>query len=394
MRKQEFIDSVSWDQLEHAYGPASDIAPLLKKIASSRGRAKSTKLHQLCVRVLHQNALYSASPPVVHAVIRMLDHAKNTSERVLLYGVLTKFAEAANKSGVGPEAAAIRREVLSAQDRFVGDLAHSDPTIRRQAAMLVVMLAEERSSRHYFASSDPAVRHILLSNLVRSRPGNEGWTRFLVAALEGETDPASRFLLRYAEVCEARSAVATGALEELISTFIRCCEDDPRTWERFAIAAHGLTEEEELQALAKALKSIRCLNACRFLSEQLLRLIFQDERTGWGQLSYSRASEDVSGRQGSIPKLILTMAAMRILPFLRERMLMPKRGPIGLPVANYWGLQGNAPVVPQKLTGRQKVALTALAEHPTLWQVRTNLWALFGLPDTAAELKTFVDERG
>jgi len=394
MRTLHFVDSVSWDQLEHAYGSASDLAPLLKGIASARGRAKSAKIHQLCGRVLHENALYSASPPVVHAVIQMLQSANNTQERVMLYGVLTKFVDAAGNSGVRPEAAAIGTEIVNARERFVEDLTHSDPTLRRQAAALVAMFAEERICQHYFTAGDPAVRHILLNKLVRFRAGNEIWPQFPAAALAGETDPACRFLLRYAEVCEAKSEAAAGAVEELISTFAQCCDDDQQTCQRFAVAVHGLTPEEELVALAKALGSVRGQNACRFLSEQLLRLVFQDERTGWGQLSYSQARENGRESQGSIPKLILTMAAIRIFPFLRERALMRRRDIKGLPVANYWGLQGNAPVIPHELTGRQKIALSALAGHPTLWHVRTNLWTLFGLPDTAAGLQRFVDERG
>ena len=51
-----FAETVPWDQLQHAYGAASDIPPLLKQIAVAKGRKLASPIDELYSRVLHQGA--------------------------------------------------------------------------------------------------------------------------------------------------------------------------------------------------------------------------------------------------------------------------------------------------------------------------------------------------
>ena len=60
----------------------------------------------------------------------------------------------------------------------------------------------------------------------------------------------------------------------------------------------------------------------------------------------------------------------------------------------YWDVKGDAPVLPAHLSADQRKVLEALSNKPELWFHRTNLWSLFGLPETQAALREFVAARG
>jgi len=85
----------------------------------------------------------------------------------------------------------------------------------------------------------------------------------------------------------------------------------------------------------------------------MLRFIFDDRRTGWGQLAHSTRA----------PKL------------------------------DYFGLRGDSPAIPASLTVSQRSVLSSCAEKEALWQFKTNLWPLFGLPDNSAGLRQLMAER-
>lgn len=413
------VDTVPWDQLQHAYGPASDIPPLLRQIAAARGPKLFEALEELCSRVLHQGTIYSASPPVARAVLEMLRNAA-PREKVMFYGLLAGFADSARKAiedgraipccagGDPADGAAIRLQILDARSWFVQDLAHPDAPLRGHAAELLTAFAEADPATarlvrdRYFVENDSTVRHTILDGLVRVRASFDDWPGFLTAALDRETDPANRFSLRHAQLCETKSAADSASLDELVSTFAQASASDeygPDGNQRFLEAVHLLGTERELAAMLKALELVHDHDQLRVLAERLLRLAFGDQRTGWGQTSYSRLNEGGSRPPGaSLGKMLLRSIGLLILwklaPFLLRRKIRRMAGSEqkGLQKIDYWGLEGVAPSIPPRLSETQRTVLTACAAKPALWQFRTNLWQLFGLPDTANELRRFVAE--
>jgi hypothetical protein len=185
-----FIDSVPWQGLQHAYGPASDVLPILHQIASAKGRKLFEPMGELCSRVLHQGTIYSASPPVVHVVIELLAGAA-AAEKTAFYDLLTGFARSARKAiadgraipgcagGDPVDGAAIRLEILQGAPSFLPDLAHSDAAIRRDAAALAVRLVRDR----WVAEAEPFVRESILKGLTRARTSLHNWPDFLRAHL-------------------------------------------------------------------------------------------------------------------------------------------------------------------------------------------------------------------
>lgn len=61
----ETLDEVAWDQLQHAYGPATDVPDLLRKVASGSEADRERALRELWGNVWHQGTVYEASAQVV-----------------------------------------------------------------------------------------------------------------------------------------------------------------------------------------------------------------------------------------------------------------------------------------------------------------------------------------
>jgi hypothetical protein len=142
------LDSVRWDELEDAYGTASEVPGLLEKVSKARGRKRFMAVDELCSHVLHQGTIYSASPPVVRWLI---EQAKDggSEEKLGFYDLLTAFAEAARQAfedgraiprhagGDPKDGDEIRRAIFDAHAQFAGELNHSSPGIRAKAGELL-----------------------------------------------------------------------------------------------------------------------------------------------------------------------------------------------------------------------------------------------------------------
>jgi hypothetical protein len=415
-----FVDAVPWETLEHAYGPASDLPPLLEKATAAKGRTLYEILGELCSRVLHQGTIYNASPPVVGVLIEMLPDAE-PREKAMLYGLLAAFADSARMAiedgpappscagGTPEDGAAIRKELVDARRVFELDLAQPNAQIRAQTAELLTAFADaDRASANlvrdrYRTEDELQVRYTILHGLTRIRTSFDDWPDFLTAALDRESDPANRFLIRGAQVRELGSGADATCVDELVSTFAQAygtheyllSSDEP-----FFEAVHLLGTDRELAALLKAFDLASDLDLVRILATRLLRLAFDDHRTGWGETAYSRLNEDGSQPpQMDIASMALravgTLILYKLFPFvMRWRVRRKLRGKQkGIRRIEYYGVQGAAPEIPRKLSEMQRTVLTAFAAKSELWEFRTNLWELFSLPDTAEGLRSFVADR-
>lgn len=77
------LDSTRWHELEHAYGPASDIPDLLRKLAtlsSSGSDDQEESWYSLVSALAHQNDVYSASFAAVPHVVKALATAPAIAE--------------------------------------------------------------------------------------------------------------------------------------------------------------------------------------------------------------------------------------------------------------------------------------------------------------------------
>lgn len=411
------VAGVPWQELEHAFGPADDIPELLAGLSRSRGRKLRNEMSQLCERVLHQGTIYSASPPALRELIPMADGVKG-QDRAVFYEVFAEFASSSRKalrdgraipccSGGDPEhGRAILSSLLDARQQFAADLTGTDPILRRLAGSLLCCSAEASSDsallvRHqYDVETDAAVRVNLLRSLSRVRERFTDWPGLLAGALGRESETSVRFVLRCMQIREMREEADTTAANELVTAFIATTESEfggePG---RFFEAVQWLGPVRGFSALLQALDGCKDRDTILLIAERILRLAFQDQRSGWEDRSYSIVREGAPPQNAtdfpkSMMKAIFKMVALvilwKIFPFLLRRKMRTNRNERDQRrhKIEYWGVKESAPGLPDQFTADQCRALTALAEKSEVWIDQTNLWPLFGLPGSAAELRT------
>ena len=68
------LEEVAWEDLSHAYGPATEVPRDLRKLASSDIRAGGEALQSLYMTILHQGSFYSATPAAVPFLVEIASH--------------------------------------------------------------------------------------------------------------------------------------------------------------------------------------------------------------------------------------------------------------------------------------------------------------------------------
>lgn len=85
------LDSVPWATLHHAYGPATDVPPLLRALASSDADARKKAWHELYGNLWHQGTVYEATAHAVPFLIE-LSQAHQVPDRHLVLEYLGSVA--------------------------------------------------------------------------------------------------------------------------------------------------------------------------------------------------------------------------------------------------------------------------------------------------------------
>lgn len=70
----ESLESVSWDDLNHAYGAAGDVPETLRALAGDDAEDRRQAFSELCGNIFHQGTRYQASP---HAIPFLLELARS-----------------------------------------------------------------------------------------------------------------------------------------------------------------------------------------------------------------------------------------------------------------------------------------------------------------------------
>ncbi|HLK65100.1 MAG TPA: hypothetical protein VKU19_16775 [Bryobacteraceae bacterium] len=419
------VTDVPWQQLEHAFGRAHDVPRLLTAISQSRGWTLRKRMEELWERVLHQGSIYSASPPAVRALIPMAANA-NGSDKRLYYELLAEFASSARQairngraipccSGGDPEhGRAILTHILEARDQFAPDLGSRDRAVRGLAGELLCCSGDAGSEaallvrNRFEIERDQATRLALLEGLTRASGQFPDWPGFLAAALQRESDPALRFALRRAQIRQLKSAADDAAVAEWISLFLTDCESGLGDFGRFFEALRWLGPDRELASLLQMLAGCGHRDAIRMIAERVLRMVFDDARSGWESASRTTLSDGAAdpsaARQCSnglpssatvlrgLIKIALLAVLWKIFPFLLRRTLRRRRDERNRRRyrIHYDEVKGCSPELPARFTENQQRALAALAAKAEVWIDETNLWALFGLPGNAAGLRALL----
>lgn len=87
----EGLDRVDWENLTHAYGPATEVPDLIRALASTDPQARETALSALYGNIFHQGTRYPASAHAVPFLLELLDDP-NTPDRPALIELLLHLA--------------------------------------------------------------------------------------------------------------------------------------------------------------------------------------------------------------------------------------------------------------------------------------------------------------
>jgi len=69
----EDLDNINWDELEHAYGVATDIPDLIRDLTSNDPKVREQALYNLNGNILHQGTRYEASAYAVPFIFEILE---------------------------------------------------------------------------------------------------------------------------------------------------------------------------------------------------------------------------------------------------------------------------------------------------------------------------------
>ena len=86
------LDKIQWDELNHAYGSASDVPKDIRRLAASEPQVREQALWELSGSIYHQGTIYSATAAAVPFLLRVALHPQMLG-RVEICGLLSVVAE-------------------------------------------------------------------------------------------------------------------------------------------------------------------------------------------------------------------------------------------------------------------------------------------------------------
>lgn len=79
----EHMESIVWDQLDHAYGRANDVPDLLRNLISKDPEVREEAFNELFSNIWHQGTIYRATSFTIPTLVELLEHSKTPDkERV------------------------------------------------------------------------------------------------------------------------------------------------------------------------------------------------------------------------------------------------------------------------------------------------------------------------
>lgn len=151
----EGLDTINWQQLRHANGPASDVPELIRNLTSSSPAIWQQALEGLRSTIWHQGTVYEASAFAVPFLIELLEHPEVQCRDQIVYD-LAHLAWGTAPSNSFEMQDQVHKAVAEGLHIYLSLLRESDPEVRRSIPFLLSVLGE------YAASIIPAVENQLL----------------------------------------------------------------------------------------------------------------------------------------------------------------------------------------------------------------------------------------
>ena len=153
------LDSIAWDELSHAYGPAADVRLDLERLASSDPQVREGALWELYGSIYHQGDIYSATAAAIPFLFRLVavESLPNRQE------ILKLLADIGESSMIGANLTHenwVQRRELGGEiyDRPTEEMEREE--IENRLAVRKVLQDSEDEIREFMSDTDPAIREI------------------------------------------------------------------------------------------------------------------------------------------------------------------------------------------------------------------------------------------
>lgn len=252
----ETLDTVPWNELEHAYGEASEVPDLIRALASPEPEVYKGAISRLWYTVIHQGTVYSSTAYVVPFFCELLEAPEVQNKAELLYYLAT-IAHGASYADVHvrePE----RRETPEMQKQIATELnwvqAASDAVSDGYATYLRVLQSSDAELRahaaytlsrcqshtaevvptmkqHLVAEEVSLVRSSLLLSLGMLLPKDQETAFFFPYALQNAADP----LVQLAAAMGCAFAMKEQSSQEVVNVLLQGYELPLPVKEQFSV---------------------------------------------------------------------------------------------------------------------------------------------------------------
>jgi hypothetical protein len=404
----EQLDVIDWATLDHAYGSAEDVPTLIRDLRSLDLDTRDHALSELFSTIWHQGTVYSASAPAVPFLIALAARPDTPDRPGILY-LLQALSDGASyidaHAPLAPDSMARicaerGSDLETERQREQGWVRAAHAAVSAGLPVYCDLLADEdaevRSYTLYLLASlpehAPAITLLLRPMLVEEREPLVALS--LTAALHAlagtsapdiavfeqvlrdTADPVVRLVAAVALVGRLGDNAPMAMVDLLVESTRRLQTDEPcvdrsapRAWSiasgylpepwdtsllDLVIDAFGrLSIEPHAPQLIQALDHASAADVAHQLAKALLDRIFDAPAADLSGTSYSR------GRDG------------------QQRIVYRIREPVPLRMA-------------QGLTAVQRGVVSAITRCVSFWQIDTNLFARYGLPDDRALLRSWL----
>ena len=99
------LDQIAWKRLSHAYGPATDVPALIRRLTNGSSDEREEALGELHGNIWHQGTVYEATPYAVPFLLEVVTDPR-IPDRHYVLSLLQAIAEgwlACQKRGPQPE---------------------------------------------------------------------------------------------------------------------------------------------------------------------------------------------------------------------------------------------------------------------------------------------------
>jgi hypothetical protein len=227
----EGLDDINWQQLTHAYGPATVVPDLIRKLASPSPKVWEQGLEGLRSTIWHQGTVYEASAYAIPFLIELLEHPEVQCRDQILID-LALLARGGTAYDFFFDAwDRVEQQIHNAVARglplYLSLLRESDSRVRRHVPFTLDVLPECAPTvipvveNHLLQETDPQVKaHLLfyLSNQPDYQKADDQWLREWVTA-EGE-HPFVRTMAAMVHVRRAKEETPPETVQALLKTLV------------------------------------------------------------------------------------------------------------------------------------------------------------------------------